>query len=151
MRQQTWHVSMLFCLFKSIMKPFHYYFPSHLGLGVLLSNFSFQKELLRDAENGSSGLWYTFINWLTSEMTAITRIQKVLFLSKGNIILFLVKINWVPAQSLPLPISENFRSYSAFLGISVLVYKMKGHHSDQTHNIMLMWTLNKLMQGKCFA
>lgn len=67
-------------------------------------------------------------------MAAIPRVQEVLFLSKGSITLPRVKINWVPALALPFPISENFRSYLAFLG---LIYKMKGHHRDQTHRVVV--------------
>lgn len=40
----------------------------------------------------------------------------------------------VPALALPFLIRENFRSYLASPGF---IYKMKGHHRDQTHGVVV--------------
>ena len=60
--------------------------------------------------------------------------RKFFFLFKGSITLSQVKISWVPALALPSLIRENFRSYLAFPGF---IYKMKGHHRDQTHRVVV--------------
>ena len=67
-------------------------------------------------------------------MAAIQRSQKVLFLFKENSTLSQIKISWFPALALPFLIRENFRSYLASLGF---IYKMKGHHRDQTHRVVV--------------
>ena len=69
-------------------------------------------------------------------MAAIQRSQKVFFFFSKEVSLYLrqVKISWVPALALPSLIRENFRSYLAFPGF---IYKMKGHHRDQTHRVVV--------------